>query len=301
MKTEIGGGTVRGSLANTLPLSLCLAAFVVTFVSTRIVTRLIRSGRGPFKDNVTEGGVHVHHAVPGLVLLLVGAVTALGASTLAFRCLAGLAVGAGASLILDEFALILHLEDVYWARQGRASVQAIALFAVCLLLVVLGFSPVSTQDFTSGPGLLVWTLAVWATFIFAAVICVRKGKYRLVLLSIFLFFPAYVGAIRLARPDSPWFARHYPPGSAKRARATRRASTFDVRWSRRWVQVADLIAGAPTADEVTPMSGAAPRAAPALGAGSAEQAGELLVESGEGLGHAPRIVEHDPGSAEAED
>ncbi len=236
-------------MATTLPLSLCLAAFVVTFVATRIVTRLIRSGRGPFRDNVTEGGVHVHHAVPGLVLLLVGAVTALGAVGFVFRCLAGLAVGAGASLILDEFALILRLQDVYWTRQGRASVQAIALFAVCLLLIVLGFAPVSTQDFTSGPAVLVVTLAGWASFVVAAAICVRKGKYRLVLLSIFVFFLAYVGAIRLARPDSPWFTRHYPPESEKRARAVRRAEAFDHRWSRRWVQVADLIAGAPTSSE----------------------------------------------------
>jgi hypothetical protein len=236
-------------LATTLPLSLCLAAFVVTFVGTRIITRLIRSGRGPFKDNVTEGGVHVHHAIPGLVLLLVGAVTALGATGYVFRCLAGIAVGAGASLVLDEFALILHLEDVYWTRQGRASVQATALFAVCLLLVVLGFAPLSTQDFTSGPEILGSALAVWASFIIAAVICVRKGKYRLVLLSIFVFFLAYVGAIRLARPDSPWFARHYPPESAKRARAIRRAAAFDLRWGRRWIQVADLIAGAPTTSE----------------------------------------------------
>ncbi len=222
---------------------------MVTFLATRIVTRLIRSGRGPFKDNVTEGGVHVHHAVPGLILLLVGAVTALGAVGLVMRCLAGVAVGAGASLILDEFALILHLQDVYWTRQGRASVQATALFAVCLLLIVLGFAPVSTRDFTSGPGVLVGALVSWASFIVAAIICVRKGKYRLVLLSIFLIFPAYVGAVRLARPDSPWFARHYPPESVKRSRAIRRAAAFDVRWSRRWVQVADLIAGAPTLNE----------------------------------------------------
>jgi hypothetical protein len=236
-------------METTLPLSLCLAAFVVTFVTTRVVTRLIRSGRGPFKDNVTESGTHVHHAVPGIFLLLVGAVLALGTVALVFRCIAGVAIGAGASLVLDEFALILHLKDVYWTNEGRASVQAIALFAVCLLLVVLGFAPLSITQFTSGPQILATELAAWASFIVAAVICAHKGKYRVVLLSIFLFFPAYIGAIRLARPGSPWFENHYPQGSAKRDRAVRRAAVFDGRWSKRWVQVADTIAGAPTTDE----------------------------------------------------
>lgn len=236
-------------MATTLPLSLCLAAFVVTFVATRVVTRLIRSGRGPFKDNVTDSGTHVHHAVPGIFLLLVGAVVALGTVNLIFRSLAGVAIGAGASLVLDEFALILHLKDVYWTNEGRASVQAIALFGVCLLLVVLGFAPLNIAEFTSGPPILILELAVWASFIAAAVICAHKGKYRVVLLSIFLILPAYIGAIRLARPGSPWFENHYSPGSAKRDRAVRRAAGFDARWSKRWVQVADTIAGAPTTDK----------------------------------------------------
>ena len=56
-----------------LPLFLCLVAFLLTFVATRVITRLIRAGKGPFKDNVSEGGLHVHHAVPGMFLLIIGA------------------------------------------------------------------------------------------------------------------------------------------------------------------------------------------------------------------------------------
>ena len=64
--------------AGKLPLGLCFLAFVVTFVFTRTITRLIRDGRGPFRNNVTASGTHVHHAVPGLILLIVGAFTAIG-------------------------------------------------------------------------------------------------------------------------------------------------------------------------------------------------------------------------------
>jgi hypothetical protein len=58
--------------AGKLPLMLCFVSFVVTFVSTRTITRLIRDGRGPFR-NVTAGGTHVHHSVPGIILLMIGA------------------------------------------------------------------------------------------------------------------------------------------------------------------------------------------------------------------------------------
>jgi hypothetical protein len=63
--------------AGKLPLMLCFVSFVVTFVSTRTITRLIRDGRGPFR-NVTAGGTHVHHSVPGIILLMIGAFTAVG-------------------------------------------------------------------------------------------------------------------------------------------------------------------------------------------------------------------------------
>ena len=96
-----------------LPLLVCFAAFVVTFITTRAITRMIRSGRGPFKNNVSASGVHVHHAVPGVFLLVVGAFTAIVVDLDSpWSIVAGLFVGIGTSLLLDEFALILHLEDV---------------------------------------------------------------------------------------------------------------------------------------------------------------------------------------------
>src|SRR6185437_1788220 len=105
--------------AGKLPLMLCFVSFVVTFVSTRTITRLIRDGRGPFR-NVTAGGTHVHHSVPGIILLMIGAFTAVGGpGTLGWLSFSAIAVGIGTSLVLDEFALILHLQDVYWSGHGH--------------------------------------------------------------------------------------------------------------------------------------------------------------------------------------
>jgi hypothetical protein len=90
-----------------------VAAFLVTFLVTRFVTHVIRAGREPFR-NASVGGVHVHHQVYGIFLMLV-----IGAAEFTYRPDAPwvqvLAVlfGSGAALTLDEFALWLHLDDVY--------------------------------------------------------------------------------------------------------------------------------------------------------------------------------------------
>src|SRR5512138_1915303 len=90
--------------AGKLPLLLCAASFVVTFLATRAITRMIRAGIGPFRDNVSASGTHVHHAVYGVVLLVLGALVAVGTAGSPYRELAAVAVGAGTSLVLDEFA-----------------------------------------------------------------------------------------------------------------------------------------------------------------------------------------------------
>lgn len=61
------------------PMLFALLAFLVTFLVTRMITRMIRAGKGPFR-NVSTGDVHIHHVVPGLIVLLLGGVLALGSS-----------------------------------------------------------------------------------------------------------------------------------------------------------------------------------------------------------------------------
>jgi hypothetical protein len=229
-----------------LPLMLCFLAFVATFVITRTITRLIRDGRGPFRNRVTASGVHVHHAVPGLVLLIVGAFFAVGGpQDLGWRCAAAIMIGIGVSLVLDEFALILHLQDVYWSNEGELSVEAVSLTAACLGLALAGFTPLDV-DHTSTTEL---SIRISATGVLAAdgvlaLICVLKGKYRCALFGLFLPPVAAIGAVRLARPTSIWARRQYQ--GEQLGRATRRAAEFDRRWRPVQTDWDDFIGGRPS-------------------------------------------------------
>jgi len=215
--------------AGKLPLMLCFLAFVVTFLVTRTITRMIRDGRGPFR-NVTAGGTHIHHAVPGIILLMIGAFTAIGGPyALGWRSFAGVTVGIGMSLVLDEFALILHLQDVYWSGEGQLSVQMVSLVAACLGLAVCGFSPFGVKDIdTIQLSLRLTASAVLIGDGLLVLICILKGKYRTALFGLFLPPVGWIGAARLARPTSVWARHRY---SQKRLeRAKRRTADFDRRW-----------------------------------------------------------------------
>jgi hypothetical protein len=240
--------------AGKLPLMPCFVSFVVTFVSTRAITRLIRDGRGPFR-NVTAGGTHVHHSVPGIILLMIGAFTAVGGpGTMGWLAFSAVAVGIGTSLVLDEFALILHLQDVYWAGEGQLSVEAVTLVAACLGLALVGFSPVHVADADSAE----LSLRISATAILAAdgclaLVCVLKGKYRSGLFGLFLPPVGLIGAVRLARPNSIW-ARHRYHGK-RLEHAARRAADFDRRWTPLQAGWEDFIGGRPSEPDPRPVAG----------------------------------------------
>jgi hypothetical protein len=120
---------------------LSTGAFLTTFAAVRGITHAIRAERGPFK-NITPGGRHIHHMTFGITgLLSVGYLWLLEIGINEQRRssrLTSLAYGAGAALTLDEFALWLNLEDDYWTKQGRESIDAVVLFASLLVLSVLG-------------------------------------------------------------------------------------------------------------------------------------------------------------------
>jgi hypothetical protein len=125
-------------------LFLACVAFFLTFAGVRLVTYTNYHHIGPFHD-IYFRGRHIHHLVWGiLILLLVGYGWLVEAgsegrqtSVFAGRALS-LLYGAGAALTLDEFALWLNLEDVYWAHEGRASIDAVILFGALLLMGVWG-------------------------------------------------------------------------------------------------------------------------------------------------------------------
>src|ERR1700734_3956054 len=88
--------------AGKLPLMLCFLAFVLTFATTRTITRLIRDGRGPFRNQVRASGRHIHQAETGLIRLKFAAFSAIASpGTLCWLFLAGLALGIGTTLVMD--------------------------------------------------------------------------------------------------------------------------------------------------------------------------------------------------------
>lgn len=98
-------------------------SFTVTFAAARSVTHCIKSGRGPFHD-VSKGGVHLHHYLWGIAMLTgVGAVAVHGDDERRRHPSVAMTYGAGLGLIMDEFALLVDLEDVYWSNKGRLSVE----------------------------------------------------------------------------------------------------------------------------------------------------------------------------------
>jgi hypothetical protein len=250
--------------AGKLPLMLCFLAFVATFAVTRTITRLIRDGRGPFRNQVTASGTHVHHSVPGIILLIIGAFTAIGGpeGALGWRSFAAIAIGIGTSLVLDEFALILHLQDVYWSGEGQLSVEAVSLAAACLGLAVAGFSPFGVDDVNS----IELSFRLTATGVLIvdgvlALVCVLKGKYRTALFGLFLPPAAVIGALRLARPASVW-ARHRYRGK-RLEHAERRAADFDQRWEPLQTDWVNFIGGKPSLANPAPASPAPAGPAPA--------------------------------------
>jgi len=126
-----------------LRLFCFLVAFIVAFVFIRFSVRMIRAQVKWWPGNVTPGGTHIHHVVFGLVFMCVGGVSGLTVQNprSAWAAASAALLGAGMALVLDEFALVLHLEDVYWGEQGRLSVQVVFIAIAATGLALLGLSP----------------------------------------------------------------------------------------------------------------------------------------------------------------
>ena len=202
-------------------LFLVLVGFILSFAFIRMSTRLMRSPRVPWWPGsvVSDGGVHVHHLVFGIVTMMIAGslgFLALGESPYAEICAFFFGVGAG--LTIDEFALWVHLEDVYWAKEGRSSIDATVIAAAAMMLILLGFSPFSFET-----GSIEETLVsiLGAALVFALVaVCFLKQRVLHGSIGFFVFPIAIYGAARLGKPGSPWARRRYAERDpAKQAKA----------------------------------------------------------------------------------
>jgi hypothetical protein len=197
---------------------LVLLAFLLSFLFIRTSARMIRAQVSWWPGNVqTSSGLHLHHLVWGISLMLAGgfAAFALTTPTDPWYQLSAVAFGVGAGLTFDEFALWVHLEDVYWSQQGRASLDAVVLVTVFMALVLIGSTPFGLEGHES-PGLAV--AAVVLVLVLSSVTFL-KGRIGLGVLSVFIPVLGLWGALRLGKPDSPWGRRRYDGEKLDRARA----------------------------------------------------------------------------------
>jgi hypothetical protein len=190
---------------------LILISFAITFGFIRTSAHLIRAQVSWWPGNVqTKGGTHIHHLVWGILLLLamgyLGLAVDMGSPWLALNAIV---FGIGMGLTLDEFALWLHLEDVYWSSEGRKSIDAVVITASLLVisllglwfwidvyeafLLLLGFGGEQFTGSESAAFLVPWQLLG----IVLAVFCLTKGKRFTGILGLFIPLVSLIGAVRV--------------------------------------------------------------------------------------------------------
>ena len=201
---------------------LVLVGFVGSFAFIRISTRMIRAEVSWWPGNIeSESGLHVHHLVFGIVTMMVAGVfgfASLGESPYLEICAFFFGVGAG--LTIDEFALWVYLEDVYWAEEGRSSIDATVIAASLIGLIVVGVNPFDFDK--QGEGIVPAIITALLEIFFVAV-CFLKGRRLHGVLGIFLPPLAIYGACRIGKPDSGWARRRYGERRPKKqAKAERR-------------------------------------------------------------------------------
>lgn len=228
---------------------LCFfVAFIAAFGFIRFSVRMIRRQVRWWPGDVTPGGFHVHHVVFGLVFMCVGGVGGLAVTDdgSGWAATAAALFGVGMALVLDEFALVLLLKDVYWSEQGRLSVEVVFIAIALCGLVLLGLHPLGVDEAVEDSDAL-WQVALIVLInLMLSIIALLKGKIWTGLLGLFITIFALVGTIRLARPGSPWARRRYRPGSRKDRRARERERRLYRPAQRVFTTVADLVAGRPS-------------------------------------------------------
>ena len=217
-----------------------MGAFLVSFLFIRTSARLMRSPRVPWWPGsvTTSSGLHLHHLVWGIVLMIVSGFLAFASKfgSPGREILAAL-FGIGVGLTLDEFALWVYLRDVYWSEEGRSSFDAVVVATVVGGLLVLGVVPFDLHNASS----IETVILVVVSDVALAVLAILKGKPLLGLLGILVPIVSLIAAIRLARPNSPWARRFYGADSRRLHRAQERWRRIEARRKR----LSDAIAGAP--------------------------------------------------------
>jgi hypothetical protein len=226
---------------------LVLAGFVLSFAFIRMSTRLMRSPRVTWWPGsvVSDSGVHLHHLVFGIVTMMIAGTlgfAALGHSPYVEIC--AFAFGVGVGLTIDEFALWVYLDDVYWAKEGRSSIDATVIAAAAMFLILIGSSPFSFD--TSSPAQVIGSI-LGALLVFLMVaICFGKQRLMHGAIGFFLLPIAIYGATRLGKPGSAWARRRYGERNPDKQRRAKERFPPDRRTERFKNAFRDIVGGKPS-------------------------------------------------------
>jgi len=191
-------------------LFLVFVGFIASFGFIRVSTRLMRSPRVPWWPGsvVSESGLHLHHLVWGIAMMM-------GAGVVSFALLASgwwyevcaFVFGVGMGLTIDEFALWIYLDDVYWSREGRSSIDASVIAVAFMGLILAGGFSIKIS--APAPFNVLGTAFVVAVILALSIVCFLKQRVFHGAIGLLVPPIAIFGTVRIGKPHSPWARRFY--------------------------------------------------------------------------------------------
>ena len=222
-----------------------LLAFLLSFAFIRTSARLTRSPKVPWWPGgvETEGGLHIHHMVWGIWLMIICGFAAFATDlTSPWWWITSAGFGIGIGFTLDEFALWLHLDAVYWSDEGRSSIDAVIFVAMLAGFVVIGFRPFGLDD----TGSVVGTAGIVTITIVCASVTLLKGRLGWGALAVFIPIIGLFFCFRLAKPNSPWAHWFYGKRNPSKMQKARDRFPEHRRTARLGRRIDEILGGKPT-------------------------------------------------------
>ncbi|MBS1895240.1 MAG: hypothetical protein JST59_28395 [Actinobacteria bacterium] len=224
---------------------LVLVGFIGSFAFIRMSTRMIRAEVSWWPGNIeSESGLHVHHLVFGIITMMVAGTigfAAFGHSPLTE--ISAFFFGVGVGLTIDEFALWVYLEDVYWAREGRSSIDATVIAAALIGMIVIGANPFTTGEEGVSVAELIVTWLLVLAFVAASFL---KGRRLHGLIGIFFLPLAIYATCRIGKPNSAWAHHRYGERRPKKQAKAKARFRPDRRTERFKEAFRDIVGGKPS-------------------------------------------------------
>jgi hypothetical protein len=199
---------------------LFFVAFLVSWGFIRGSAHMIRAQVSWWPGNVSVGGTHIHHLVWGILLLLIAGYVGVAMQPESpWHEIVTVLFGIGAGLTLDEFALWLNLEDVYWSEKGRRSIDAVIVAACVSGMVLVGVSAWIEVAGDVEDEVFAAVGAAGVIGIAFVLVTAAKEKFAMAIVGLFVTPVAIVGAVRLGKPGSLWARTFYRGDKLARAQA----------------------------------------------------------------------------------